>query len=219
MNELVLASARVPAPTRLPLQQLMRQYATPLGFLLRRLGVASCDVDDVLQRVWLTVARCLANVRAGSERAFLWTVARREAGHELRSYRRRCEVACSTLDELSAPALAAEEGLHRQQRLAQACALLQQLDVSLRVVLLLCELEDASSREVACWLQIPVGTAKSRLRRARAACAQLAPGSSGSAIQLTRAAFASSAASSPASPVAPRTATPCQAAATRSDAE
>jgi RNA polymerase sigma-70 factor (ECF subfamily) len=67
-------------------------------------------------------------------------------------------------------ALPSDELLVRRQRLEQAGAVLQQLDDGLRDVLLLFALEETPTREIAEFLQVPVGTVKSRLRRARAQC-------------------------------------------------
>jgi RNA polymerase sigma-70 factor, ECF subfamily len=172
MNDLALPGVCTSGPTPLSLKQLIQLYSAPLGAFLARLGVARCDIDDVRQRIWLTVSRCLENVHAGSERAFLWTVARREAGHARRTHRRRAEVTLAEFDDFAAAALAGDEWLHRTQQLQRSRAVLQQLDVSLRVVLLLVELDGASARDVAQRLGIPVGTVKSRLRRARADCAR-----------------------------------------------
>jgi len=135
---------------------------------MERLGVARCDVDDARQRVWLTALRHIERMRPGSEGAFLRMVARREAGHVRRTYRRRSEVPSAEFDELASAALPSDELVARRQQLEHAHDVLQNMDTELRRVLLLSEVDDASTRHIAGMLDIPLGTVKSRLRRARA---------------------------------------------------
>jgi RNA polymerase sigma-70 factor, ECF subfamily len=190
------------------LEQLIQKYWSPIGLALERLGVARSDVDDVRQRVWLTLSRYMDKLQPGSERAFLFAVARREAGHTRRSYRRRAEVTRADFDEFVSSALAGEELVHRRQLLERAQAVLQEMEHDLRVVLVLAEVDEASAREVAARLDIPIGTVKSRLRRARADC----PGRA----LATTAARASRVATSPRVRREPRRASVCPGAAARS---
>ena len=138
---------------------------------LSRAGVLEGDIDDVIQRVFLTASRKLEEIRPGAERAFLYAVASREAGHLRRTHRRRGEVGQEALLDRSTGALRPDELVGRRQALAQVRAALDQMDEELRAVFLLCDVEELSSGEVAEALDIPVGTVKSRLRRAREAFA------------------------------------------------
>lgn len=135
---------------------------------LRRLGVCDGDVDDVTQRVFLTVARRLDEIRPGAERSFLFATATREASHTRRSYKRRAEVDEEAIADKSTGQLRPDDLAGRRQALEFADTVLQAMDDDLRVVFVLFELEEMSSQEIAQLLDIPVGTAKSRLRRARA---------------------------------------------------
>jgi RNA polymerase sigma-70 factor (ECF subfamily) len=134
---------------------------------LRRTGILEADTDDAVQRVFLTAARRLADIRAGAERSFLFALARGEAGHLRRSYRRRAEVGSDAMLDKSTGALRPDEVAGRQQALNFVSAVLEQMEEDLRTVFVLCEVEGLSSGEVAEALSIPVGTVKSRLRRAR----------------------------------------------------
>ena len=150
-----------------PLERLIQRHSSQIGSLLRRLGVAPGDVDDARQRVWLTVSRSLLRIRGGAELAFLRAVARGEASHMRRTYARRSELYAEGPESRALDA-ASDEQLNQRQQLAQAAAVLHAMDDNLRTVLMMFELGEASLAEIALELGIPVGTVKSRLRRARA---------------------------------------------------
>lgn len=134
---------------------------------LRRYGVRDGDVDDLAQRVFLTAARRMAAIREGSERAYLLAIAAREAGHIRRSYRRRAEITTDVMPEDATGSSRPDELTSKKQSLAQARSALDAMTDELRTVFVLFELEERSASEIAALLAIPLGTAKSRLRRAR----------------------------------------------------
>ncbi len=134
---------------------------------LRRLGAREGDVDDLTQKVFLTASAKLAQIRPGAERSFLFAVALREAGHARRSYRRRGEVGEEAIADKSTGSLRPDELAGRAEARAFIATVLDAMDDDLRVVFVLFELEEMSANEIAELLSIPVGTAKSRLRRAR----------------------------------------------------
>src|SRR5512138_251547 len=53
------------------IEVLVRQYLPHVYRMLRQLGVPEGDADDAAQQVFLTLTQRLADVRIGSERAFL----------------------------------------------------------------------------------------------------------------------------------------------------
>lgn len=167
-------SALPPAASALPpaeaaqLRRLVEQHFAFVWRCLRRTGIMEADIDDAVQRVFLTAARKLTEISAGSERSFLFRVARGEAGHLRRSYRRRGEVGAEALLDRSTGALRPDELAGRQQALSFVSGVLEQMAEELRTVFVLCEVEELSSAEVAEALGVPMGTVKSRLRRARA---------------------------------------------------
>jgi RNA polymerase sigma-70 factor (ECF subfamily) len=134
---------------------------------LRRLGAREGDVDDLAQKVFFTAASKLRQIRPGAERSFLFAVALREAGHARRSYRRRGEVGEEAIADKSTGSLRPDELAGRAEGRAFIAAALDAMDDELRAVFVLFELEEMSAAEIAELLGIPVGTAKSRLRRAR----------------------------------------------------
>jgi RNA polymerase sigma-70 factor (ECF subfamily) len=152
--------------------QIFRQASFVAG-TLRRFGVRACDVDDAAQRVFLTAANRIADIAVGSERAFLYTVALREAGHVRRSYRRSRETLEDLHEEPAPASLQQDELVARKRAHALARAVLHVLDEDCRRAFTLCELEGRTTSEVARELGAPLGTIKTRLRRARSTLATL----------------------------------------------
>ena len=135
---------------------------------LKRLGVREGDVDDLTQKVFITASRKLDVLRPGAERAFLYAIALREASHARRSYRRRGEeTADGALDDKSTGALRPDEEVDRADARRAIAQVLDGMEEELRTVFVLFEVEEMTALEISELLEIPLGTAKSRLRRAR----------------------------------------------------
>jgi RNA polymerase sigma-70 factor (ECF subfamily) len=132
---------------------------------LRRLGVAPDRVDDAAQQVFLIAIEALGRIHEGSERAFLYATAVRVA-HGIRRKIQR-EVASPELDADASP-LPSPAQLTDQKRAREVLdAIIASLDDDHRTVFVLAELEDFTVPEIATLLDVPLGTAASRLRRAR----------------------------------------------------
>src|SRR3954471_7434954 len=114
-NEPFAPSAR-PAEARL--RRMVGDHFDMIWRSLRRFGVREADIDDLIQRVFLTASRRLAEIRPGAERAFLFAVAIREAGHVRRSYRRRAEVSEEAIADKSTGKLRPDDLLGRSEALA-----------------------------------------------------------------------------------------------------
>jgi RNA polymerase sigma-70 factor (ECF subfamily) len=135
---------------------------------LRRLGLPPDVADDAVQRVFVVVNAKLDSIKPGSERAFLFNTALRIASSEKRTFARRREVMDGeTADAVGDSAVAVDEQLGRHQARAVLEDLLQELEMDMRAVFVLFELEELSTVEIAATLEIPMGTVSSRLRRAR----------------------------------------------------
>lgn len=134
---------------------------------LRRLGVPTADVDDAVQRVFLVIANRLADVTVGSERAFLFSTAVREAAHARRTLARRREDGDDALLEREDGVAPADDLVAQRQARALLDWLLDEMPLELRAVFVLFEIEELSSPEIAAMLDLPLGTVASRLRRAR----------------------------------------------------
>lgn len=135
--------------------------------MLRRFGVPERDVDDAAQQVFLAFSHHLAQVEVGKEAAYLVAVVVRVAANARRKVERSPEVLSDELETAAAPHT--PEGLLTQKQLREELdRALAALPLEQRAVFVLFELEGFSLPEIAESLQIPLGTATSRLRRARA---------------------------------------------------
>lgn len=135
---------------------------------LRGLGVPPGSVDDAAQQVFLVALRRLDTIVPGSERAFLLGTAVGIASNARRSVARAREVAdpdafAGGVDPGPDP----EEAALLSERRALVQQILDRMPEELRTVFVLFELEGLTSIEIGTMLEIPTGTATSRLRRAR----------------------------------------------------
>jgi RNA polymerase sigma-70 factor (ECF subfamily) len=134
--------------------------------VLRRLGVPEADTDDAAQEVLLTASRRLDAIEVGSERAFLFAVAYRVAMHVRRSLQRRREVPLEA-EVHESRERGAEELSDELRARCQIDTILDSMPMDMRTVFILFELEEMTLAQIAQALDIPQGTAASRLRRAR----------------------------------------------------
>ena len=159
-------SPLVPAELHLRVTRMVQAHHDFIWRLLRRLGVPSADTDDATQRVFMIAARRVTDIAVGSERSFLFGTALRVAPETMRAARRQAPLddeAHERRDSSPGP-----EELTAQSRARAALEeILTAMPLELRTVLVLFELEQMTKTEVAELLELPVGTAVSRLRRAR----------------------------------------------------
>jgi RNA polymerase sigma-70 factor (ECF subfamily) len=146
--------------------ELVRRWNDRLWYYLRRLIDHDHDAANVLQDVWLQVFRGLGTLREDARLApWLYTIARRAAmTHYRRDYARREETSPVTVDAET------DDAPDEQLRLENAELVhygLGQIALPEREVLTLFFLEDLTLQEIAVLLEIPVGTVKSRLFKAR----------------------------------------------------
>lgn len=149
------------------LEQMFRAHHELVWRTLRRLGLGPEQAADATQQAFLIAAERLSDIRAGSERAFLFGTALRLARTAFRSARRfQFE---DDMDQRVDAGARPEELLARRRAIALADRVLSQMDPSLLTVFVLFELEGLSTPEIAEIIGVPLGTAASRLRRAREA--------------------------------------------------
>jgi RNA polymerase sigma-70 factor (ECF subfamily) len=134
---------------------------------LRRLGLSDDLADDAAQQVLIVASRKLDQITPGRERSFLLGAAIRVASDARRACARRREVDREEANEEIDPAPRADELLDRQRARAMLDAVLGGMDLDLRTVFVLFELEELTTAEIAELLELAPGTVASRLRRAR----------------------------------------------------
>jgi RNA polymerase sigma factor (sigma-70 family) len=133
----------------------------------------SNDAEDLVQETYLKALRRFATFQRGTNfRAWIFQILRNTFLSSCSKLERRVTVAMDLEEDfpaLSVTPITPESLLiERSDGDAVRCAI-EQLPVILREVILLCEVEDASYREMAEILSIPIGTVMSRLARARKA--------------------------------------------------
>jgi len=130
------------------------------------------EAEDLTQEIFIKVYRTLDRYREadGPFPGWLMTVAR---NHAIDHYRRRKQDLLRRAEDprILEAAPAKEEhpimGLERQERARLVHRGLRALPADLRLPLILCDLQGLPYDEIASTLQVPLGTVKSRINRAR----------------------------------------------------
>jgi len=130
------------------------------------------NAEDLVQETCLKALRGFASFQPGTNfRAWMFRILRNTFLSSRTTLDRRLTVEIDSEDDVPVlPATSTPESLliERSQQNAVRKAI-EQLPVTFREVLLLCDVEDASYGEISEILSIPVGTVMSRLARARKA--------------------------------------------------
>jgi RNA polymerase sigma factor (sigma-70 family) len=144
--------------------ELIERWGEPIWRYVRRLTGSNDAADEVAQNVWLRVLRGIHKLRDGSKlRAWLFGIARRTLMDRLREQYAAPDL--SAIDDVDVPALGVPEDIETD--LTAVERELARLPIVEREVLTLFYLRELSLDEVADVLDVPVGTVKSRLFRAR----------------------------------------------------
>jgi RNA polymerase sigma-70 factor (ECF subfamily) len=130
------------------------------------------EAEDLTQEVFVKVYQTLDRYREsdGVFGGWLMAVAR---NHAIDHYRRRRQERTrrsedtEVLERMAAPGEHPIAGLERQERASLVHRGLRALPPDLRLPLILCDLQGMAYDEIAAELQVPLGTVKSRINRAR----------------------------------------------------
>jgi RNA polymerase sigma-70 factor, ECF subfamily len=161
----IAATLALAATPRVELHRLFKRHYDRIWRLLRALGVPENRVDDATQQVFLVYAERRNDVAIGSESSFLYGTALRVA-HNVRCAPYR-EIP-SDVDGATLPDLPNLDELSDQKRARDLLdRILEEMDPDLRTVFVLYEVEEFTVPEIAEMTDVPLGTAASRLRRAR----------------------------------------------------
>jgi len=159
-----LLAIRCQLGERAAFAELIGRWHEPLWRYLRRLANSDQAADDLVQDTWVRVLRGIAGLRdAARIRPWLFGIARRIAMDRLRMHYARPAADEGALEELASPEIDAE----LEADLAVLESRLATLPVRERETLALFYLRELSLEQIATLLDIPAGTVKSRLFRAR----------------------------------------------------
>jgi RNA polymerase sigma factor (sigma-70 family) len=149
--------------------ELVRRHLPPVYALALRFTGRPESAEDVAQEVFLKLHRSLGayDPAAGSFGAWLMTMARHcSIDHYRRTREARLREA-PLLFETPAAGEGTDAALKRREARELVLAGLAALPVELREPIELCDLRGASYEDAAAALDVPLGTLKSRLSRAR----------------------------------------------------
>jgi RNA polymerase sigma-70 factor (ECF subfamily) len=134
---------------------------------LRRFGLSDDRADDAAQQVFVVASQKIDAIQVGSERSFLFGTAMRVASDIRRSAAYRREIAHADpgaeLDGSPRP----DDLVDQRRARALLDQVLGEMELEVRTVFVLFELEEMTMAEIAELLGIPTGTVASRLRRGR----------------------------------------------------
>jgi RNA polymerase sigma factor (sigma-70 family) len=140
---------------------------------LRTRDPVSNDAEDIVQETYLKALRSFASFQPGTNfRAWMFQILRNTFLSSRSTLDRRMTVAVDSEEDFPVlPATAATPESLLIERFSNDAvrSAIERLPVIFREVILLCDVEDASYREIAEILSIPIGTVMSRLARARRA--------------------------------------------------
>jgi RNA polymerase sigma-70 factor (ECF subfamily) len=149
------------------LRRMLDEYFDFVWRSLRRFGLSDDRAEDAAQQVFMIASRKLDVIQPESERSFLFGTAMRVASDVRRSAANRREVAHADAGLDLADANLPDELLDQRRARAMLDRILDAMELELRTVFVLFEIEEMSTAEIAALVGIPHGTVASRLRRAR----------------------------------------------------
>ena len=148
-------------------EQLVRKYYSFVWRTARGMGLCPADSDDVAQRVMIIGSERLDDLIEGKEKAFLFRTTYHLVRRVFRSSSRRPECLVEDAEVGVDPRPGLDELADQQRALREFGRIVASLPEKLRLPFLLFEIEGCTKPEIAEVLGIAVGTAASRIRRAR----------------------------------------------------
>jgi RNA polymerase sigma factor (sigma-70 family) len=126
------------------------------------------DAEDLIQETYLKAFRSYASFEPGTNfRAWIFQILKNTFLGSCSKLERRMTVGMDSEEDLPTTSTTPESLLIGRSDIDAVRSAIEQLPVIFREVILLSDVEDASYREIAEILSIPIGTVMSRLARAR----------------------------------------------------
>jgi RNA polymerase sigma-70 factor (ECF subfamily) len=151
------------------LRELFEAQAPYVWNTFRRLGVPASDLEDLTHDLFLEVRRHLDAYDATRPiRPWLFGFAFRLASHHRRRAYRRHETPGDVEHDVADGGPLADAAMAAQQDRQLVLQALESIDLDRRAVFVLYEIDGESMSDIALALGVPVNTAYSRLRAARA---------------------------------------------------
>jgi RNA polymerase sigma-70 factor (ECF subfamily) len=159
-----LLAVRCQLGERAAFDELIARWHEPLWRYLRRLSSSDDTARDLAQDTWLRVFRGITRLREPERvRPWLFGVARNVAMEQLRSQYSQMPHSDVDLDSIAAEV----PDVNLEEEFATLEAGLESLPIVERETLTLFYLRELSLEEIAGVVEVPLGTVKSRLFRAR----------------------------------------------------
>jgi RNA polymerase sigma-70 factor (ECF subfamily) len=159
-----LLAVRCQIGERAAFDELITRWHQPLWRYLRRLSSSDDAARDIAQDTWIRVFRGIARLRDPAKlRSWLFGVARNVAMDQLRSQYSQMPRVEVDLDSIAAE----EPDVNLEEEFATLEVGLESLPIVERETLTLFYLRELSLEEIAGLVEVPLGTVKSRLFRAR----------------------------------------------------
>jgi RNA polymerase sigma-70 factor, ECF subfamily len=162
--------ARIVASSEAEFRQLFESHYDYVWCSLRRLGVQPRDLEDLTHDVFLEVHGKLdCYDRTRPMKPWLFAFALRFASDYRKLARHKTELRATIDDEGTDPS--PYEAVREREAAELLSRALDTLSLELRAVIVLYEIDEVPMKDIASALGIPVNTGYSRLRLARAHCA------------------------------------------------
>jgi RNA polymerase sigma-70 factor (ECF subfamily) len=134
----------------------------------RWLAGSQNDAEDLVQETYLKAFRSYASFAPGTNfRGWIFQILKNTYLASCAKLERRMTIAVDSEEDLPATSVTPESLLIGRSDIDAVRCAIEKLPIIFREVILLCDVEDASYREIAEILSIPIGTVMSRLARAR----------------------------------------------------
>ena len=169
MNELLLIS-RARGSDREAFGELVEQYRDNVYRLAYRMCGNAYDADEAAQEAFVAAWRALPNFRGDAKfSTWLYRLTTNAAIDVMRREKRHQTVGDGEMVDLADDADSPQETVERTEQQEAVQKALATLSEEYREVLLLRYMEELDYAEIAEVLQLPSGTVKSRINRAKAA--------------------------------------------------